>query len=169
MALRVRIIVVIGLVLVLAMALGTLVAGYEVRRALSAELAAGMGGARQTAIDAFEDLPQSDHPARDLHALVETFDGNRHVRATLLRADGQVAALSRAQGSLPLAPQWFRGLLQVRSTVMALPLPPTRFGPGRLVLEPTPDLDIGATWNEFLALARNLQQFAQTGIISKQQ
>jgi two-component system sensor histidine kinase UhpB len=165
MTLRVRIIVVIGLVMLLAMTLGTVVAGYEVRRALSAELEAGMGGARQTAIDAFEDLPQSDHPARDLHELVETFNGNRHVRAMLLRADGQVIALSHAQGSAAVAPAWFRDLLKVRASAIALPLPPTGFGPGRLVLTPTSDLDTGAFWNEFLALMGVLAATASAGLL----
>jgi two-component system, NarL family, sensor histidine kinase UhpB len=165
MALRLRIILVIGLVLMLAMALGTVVAGYEVRRALSAELSAGMGGARQTALDTFEDLPQSDHPARDLHELVETFDGNRHIRATLLNADGRRVALSRTQGNAAATPAWFRDMLRVDAFAMTLPLPATRFGPGRLVLTPMQDLDIDATWNEFLALTGVLVVTAGAGLL----
>ncbi|WP_343616215.1 HAMP domain-containing sensor histidine kinase [Novosphingobium sp.] len=165
MPLRLRIILVIGLVLLLAMTLGTLVAGYEVRRALSAELSAGMSGAHQTAVGAFEDLPQSDHPARDLRELVSTFDGNRHIRATLLGADGKVFAFSSTRQADTPPPGWFRALLKVTPSGMALPLPPTRFGAGRLVLTPTPDLDVSATWNEFLALMGVLVVTAMAGLL----
>jgi two-component system sensor histidine kinase UhpB len=165
MPLRLRIILVIGLVLLLAMTLGTLVAGYEVRRALSAELSAGMSGAHQTAVGAFEDLPQSDHPARDLRELVATFDGNRHIRATLLGADGKVFAFSSTRQADTPPPGWFRALLKVTPSGMALPLPPTRFGAGRLVLTPTPDLDVSATWNEFLALMGVLVVTAMAGLL----
>lgn len=165
MPLRVRIILVIGLVLLLAMTLGTLVAGYEVRRALAAELSAGMSGAHQTVADSFEDLPQSDHPARDLHELIETFDGNRHIHAALLGADGKVAATSHTLQSDPPPPGWFRALLKITPTAVSLPLPPTRFGPGQLVLTPTPDLDVSATWNEFLALMGVLVVTAMAGLL----
>src|SRR5258706_6083076 len=86
MSLRARVVALIGAVLLVSMLMGTLVAGYQAREALRAELAAGLGGARQTVNTAFEDLPHSGHPARHLHQLVATFDGHRHVRATLMTA-----------------------------------------------------------------------------------
>src|SRR5258708_25956436 len=64
MSLRARVVALIAGVLLISMAAGTLLAGYQARAALRAELMAGLGRARQTVSSAFEDLPNSDHPAR---------------------------------------------------------------------------------------------------------
>src|ERR1700756_3958604 len=111
MSLRARVVALIGSVLLFSVLMGTLVAGYEVRAALKAELAAGLGGARQTVASAFEDLPRSDHPARDVRQLVATFDGNRHVRAVLRAKDGRVVWLSHTQAPEQAPPSWFQHLL----------------------------------------------------------
>ena len=63
--------------LIVSLTLGTVVAGCRAKQALRAELGAGLTGAAQTVASAFEDLPNSDHPMRDLRQLVKTFDGNR--------------------------------------------------------------------------------------------
>jgi two-component system sensor histidine kinase UhpB len=164
MPLRLRVVLLIGLVLFASMTLGALVAGYQVRRALSAELAAGLSGARQTAASAFEDLPQSDHPARDLRQLVATFDGNRHVRATLIVGRHPVW-ISRSDSPSAAPPQWFRSLLRVTPASMTLPVPRTRAGTAALVLTATPDLDVRATWSEFLALMAVLVSTAVAGLL----
>jgi len=165
MPLRLRVVLLIGLVLLASMALGALVAGYQVRRALSAELTAGLSGARQTAASAFEDLPRSDHPARDLRQLVATFDGNRHVRAMLVAAGGHPVWISRSDRPSASPPQWFRRLLRVTPAVMTLEVPRTRAGPAALVFTATPDLDVRAAWSEFLALMAVLVSTAAAGLL----
>ena len=164
MPLRLRVVLLIGLVLLASMALGALVAGYQVRRVLGDELAAGLGGARQTALSAFEDLPQSDHPARDLRQLVATFDGNRHVRATLVGPGGRRGWTSRTDSSGVPPPQWFRHLLRLTPASITLEVPKTKAGPNALVLTPTPDLDVRAAWSEFLALVGVLVSTAAMGL-----
>ena len=86
MSLRIRVLVAIALVLLLGSVTGIGVAGWQAKQALREELAAALAGARQTVDSAFEDLPRSDHPAQDLRQLVATFDGNRHLAATLVDA-----------------------------------------------------------------------------------
>jgi two-component system sensor histidine kinase UhpB len=165
MPLRLRVVLLIGLVLLARMALGALVAGYQVRHVLSEELAAGLGGARQTAASAFEDLPQSDHPVRDLRQLVATFDGNRHVRATLVGPGGYPVWTSRTDSSGAPPPRWFRYLLGRVPAAIALQVPGTGAGPETLVLTPTPDLDVQAAWSEFLALMGVLVSTAAAGLL----
>ena len=165
MPLRLRVVLLIGLVLFASMALGALVAGYQVRRALSAELAAGLSGARQTAASAFEDLPHSDHPARDLRQLVATFDGNRHVRAMLIVPGGHPVWTSRSDNPAAAPPRWFRSLLRVTPASMTLPVPRTRAGNAALVLTATPELDVRAAWSEFLALIAVLVSTAAAGLL----
>ncbi len=165
MPLRLRVVLLIGLVLFASMVLGALVAGYQVRRALSAELTAGLSGARQTAASAFEDLPQSDHPARDLRQLVATFDGNRHVQATLVGPGGRPVWVSRSDRPATPPPRWFRSLLRVTPAALTLEVPATSAGRARLALTATPDLDVRAAWSEFLALAAVLVSTAAVGLL----
>lgn len=165
MSLRARVVALIGLVLLIAMLMGGLVAGYQVRQALTAELIAGLGGASQTVETAFEDLPHSDHPARDLRQLVATFNGNRHVRATLLDADGRRAWTSRFNASGAPAPRWFQRLLGAPPRPAMVPIPGTPAGFRAVVLTPTPELDVRTAWREFVGMVLALSGCAAAGLI----
>lgn len=169
MSLRLRVILLMALVLFSSMALGATVAGLQARRVLDAELAAGLIGARQTVESAYEDLPHSDHPLRDLRQLVATFDGNRHVQALLLirdrRGHNHVVFTSHTQEVGLPPPAWFAHLLALDPPDINLPVPPSRVGPAMLVLNPTPALDVRAAWSEFLALAGGLLSMAFLGLV----
>ncbi len=165
MSLRARVVALIGLVLLIAMLMGALVAGYQVRQALGAELAAGLGGARQTVNSAFEDLPHSDHPARDLRQLVATFNGNRHVRATLLAADGKPAWTSRLNASGDPAPLWFQRLLGSPPPTVIVPVPRIVTDFRAVALTPTPELDVRTAWREFVGVVLVLSSSAAAGLI----
>ena len=90
MSLRVRVLAAIALVLLLGAAAGGLLAGLQTGRTLRAELDAALVGGRQTVLSAYEDLPRSNHPARDMRQLLATFDGNRHLGAALVDGNGRV-------------------------------------------------------------------------------
>ena len=165
MSLRARVVALIGLVLLIAMLMGALVAGYQVRQALGAELAAGLGGARQTVETAFEDLPHSDHAARDLRQLVATFNGNRHVRATLLDARGRPAWTSRFNASGDPAPRWFQRLLGTPPRAIIVPVPGRMAGFRAVVLTPTPELDVRTAWREFVGVVLVLSGSAAAGLV----
>jgi two-component system sensor histidine kinase UhpB len=165
MSLRARVVVLIAGVLFVSIAIGTLLAGFEARSALRAELGAGLDGARQTVLSAFEDLPNSDHPARDLRQLVATFDGNRHVRATLELADGRPDVVSHAPKATPPAPSWFRRLLGPPPPPLTIALPPNVHGYRDVRLSPTPELDVAAAWNEFVGVVAVLGAGAATGLV----
>ena len=150
MSLRARVVALVGLVLVAGVLLGSALAGYEARRALQAELQAGMTGGVQTVLSAFEDLPRSDHAERDLHQLVATFDGNRHVRAELLAANGDVVLTSIREGGMRPSPSWFARLFgpPPSSKRIAAPVP----GGRQILLSPISDIDIGALWGELCSI-----------------
>jgi two-component system sensor histidine kinase UhpB len=150
MSLRVRVVVAIALVLLLGSVAGVGVAGWQAKRTLREELAAALAGARQTVDSAFEDLPRSDHPARDLRQLVATFDGNRHLAAALLDKHGAPVFASHAAPALP-APDWFRDLLGDSLPDAHIPAPVA--GQGTIVLRLLYANDVGALWREFVDLA----------------
>ena len=127
MSLRVRVVVAIALVLLFGSVVGTAVAGWQAKQALREELAAALAGGRQTVQSAFEDLPRSDHPARDLRQLIATFDGNRHVAATLIDPAARVRLSPRGPRRPQPAPAWFAGPAAhaAAPSAIAVPVPAT--------------------------------------------
>jgi two-component system sensor histidine kinase UhpB len=150
MSLRIRVVVAIALVLLLGSVAGVGLAGWQAKWALREELAAALAGARQTVASAYEDLPRSDHPARDLRQLVATFDGNLHLKASLVDAKGAVVFASRAAPASD-APGWFRDLLGDSLPDAHIPAPVP--GQGTIVLRLVFANDVGALWREFVDLA----------------
>lgn len=115
------------------------------RSDLAAELGAARIGGLQTVTSAFEDLPRSDHPQRDLQQLVATFDGNRHLRATLLDRSGAVRISSKPAMPRHAAPRWFAALVQPDLQTAAVRVPDSS---GDIVnLRPEPASDIAALWS----------------------
>ena len=149
MSQRFRVLAAIALVLLLGSVAGVGVAGWQAKRALREELAAALAGARQTVDSAFEDLPRSEHPARDLRQLVATFDGNRHLAAMLIDERGRPMFASRAAPPLP-APAWFRDLLGDALPDAHMPSPVA--GQGTIVVRLLFANDVGALWREFVDL-----------------
>src|SRR5579859_1626927 len=164
MSLRARVVALIAAVLAISMLMGTAVAGYEARKALQGELAAGLGGARQTVTSAFEDLPHSDHPDRDLRQLVATFDGNRHVRAGLLDLDGHLVLASHTAGPDRPPPPWFARLLGAAPPPEEIAVPATLAGFRAIVLAPTAQIDVATAWGEFIGIVAVLSASAALGL-----
>jgi two-component system sensor histidine kinase UhpB len=165
MSLRARVVTLIAGVLLISILMGTLVAGYAARQALSGELAAGLGGARQTVASAFEDLPHSDHPARDLRQLIATFDGNRHVRASLLDAQGRAVLASHTLAPDRPAPPWFARLLGATPPAAEIAVPGAAGGFRAIVLTPTAGIDVSAAWREFVGIVAVLLGSAAIGLV----
>jgi two-component system sensor histidine kinase UhpB len=149
MSLRLRVVAAIALVLLTASVVGTALAGWQARLVLREELVAALAGGRQTLTGALETLETSRNPGLALNGLVEAFNGNRHLVATLIAADGRPAAISRP---LPVraAPDWFSALFRPDVGVVSLPV----LAPGfrRLVLTPVFANDVAGIWAEFIAL-----------------
>jgi two-component system sensor histidine kinase UhpB len=171
MSLRLRIVALIGLVLLVSVMLGAVVAGYDAKQTLRDELQSALTGGDQTVRRAFEDLPRADHAARDLRQLVATFDENRHVRAVLVDAVGREVAASRVYRPAQPAPSWFISLLgqTPRRIELRLPviLPPTATGPAAsaIRLEPIVSLDAAALWREFSGVVTIQAGAAATGLV----
>jgi two-component system sensor histidine kinase UhpB len=149
MSLRVRVVVAIAVLLLTASIVGTALAGWQANQVLREELVAALAGGRQTVAGAYGSLVRSDDPARDLGRLIGAFDGNRHLRATLLDAKGHLQRASRPIPAQP-APAWFAALFHPDVQSLTLPVPsPTG---GRIVLSPLAANDVSAIWAEFIDL-----------------
>jgi two-component system sensor histidine kinase UhpB len=150
MSLRFRVVLAIVLVLLAGSAAGIALAGWQARIALREELSAALVSGRQSAARALGGVDRSAPPgAVDLTGLARAFDGDRHLRVVVRRADGSAAAASRPLVG-PRAPAWFARLFDTEAgSPVAIPAP----GEGTLLLEPMPGADTGAIWREFVDLA----------------
>jgi two-component system sensor histidine kinase UhpB len=144
MSLRLRVLVAIALVVALGAMSGGAFAGWLARQTLHDELTAAMTGGGQTVARALEALPGADAQG-DLVRLTRTFDGNRHVIATLRSGDGAVVEVSRPPPATHPAPHWFAMLLDPGLT-------PARFAAPAgtsVVLAPAPQNDVADAWLQF--------------------
>ncbi|HEX4739936.1 MAG TPA: histidine kinase [Caulobacteraceae bacterium] len=149
MSLRLRVVAAVVLLLLTGSVVGVALAGWQARQVLREELVAAVAGGRLTAIGAFQSLPRSDDPARDLARLVASFDGGRHLEARLVADDGTAVATSQPIPVRP-APSWFAALFDpdLASARLTVPAPGYR----ALVLMPVAANDVAALWSEFLDL-----------------
>src|SRR5579859_2247852 len=94
MSLRLRIVAAIVLVLALGSGLGLALAGWQARQWLRGELESAQDSAELAVARDFSSLPKAAQPDHELDALIATFDGDRHLKARLLAADGRELAAS---------------------------------------------------------------------------
>lgn len=144
MSLRGRVLALVGLVLLVSLSIYTVIAWNGARQDLAAEMQAACKGGAQTIRSAFEDLPRSDHWARDLRQLVATFDGNRHIRAVVLDQLGRTRLASTPALPSRAAPGWFSAALVSPSEPAIIVNPKSE--DAVLTLQPEPASDIAALW-----------------------
>jgi two-component system, NarL family, sensor histidine kinase UhpB len=153
--LRLRLIVSIGVALLASLALGAALtfwhAGYKVQTEVQAAIAVGAHVA-QSAID---DSEQQGTNRRDrITQLIGEFDGDRHLRASLLDRDNLVLLASTPEPPTDAAPAWFQKLLggEPRKVQVSLPV---EFGNyGSVVLATDASNELAEAWDDTgLALA----------------
>ena len=91
MPLRVRLIALIGLVLLASLAGGSVLVGWHAASSVRTELRAALDVGANTIRNGLGELVRTNDRADELRHLVGTFNGNRHVRATLLDRTGSAA------------------------------------------------------------------------------
>lgn len=151
MSLRGRVIALVALMLVLSVSIYVAISWNGARSDLAAELSAARLGGLQTVRSAFEDLPQSDHSQRDLRQLVATFDGNRHLSATILDRSGHVRIASKVAMPQQSAPGWFAASLRPDLQPVTIKVPDE--SGDVLNLRPEPSSDTAALWSASLNAA----------------
>jgi two-component system sensor histidine kinase UhpB len=148
MPLRVRLIVLVGLVLLLCLGAGSVLVAWHAASSVQTELRAALDVGANTIHNGFDDLAGSDDRAKELRHLVATFNGNRHVHATLLDAQGRPAATSRLFAPTQRVPDWFLRLIADAPTPVRLAVPAVFDDGGAIVLQADPTNEIGEVWTQ---------------------
>src|ERR1700722_8701019 len=147
MSLRLRIVAAVVLVLVFGSGFGLALAGQHARHWLRDEMTSAEESGRLETVRAVAEMPLSDHPDRQLVPLIADFDGNRHLQAWLITAQGEVLATSQPAPAAP-PPDWFYYLLHQDVAPAKLAVP----GGGAIELWPVYSNDMQAVWAELLDL-----------------
>jgi two-component system, NarL family, sensor histidine kinase UhpB len=148
MSLRLRLIALVGLVLAVSLAAGSVLVGWHEANSVRTELHAALDVGIKTVRNGIDRLVHVDDPASEARRLVATFNGNRHVRATLLDAQGRQAATSDLFVPTQSVPDWFLRLIGGQPAAVSLPIRPGLDGGSVIVLRTDPTNEIGEVWSE---------------------
>jgi two-component system sensor histidine kinase UhpB len=147
-SLRLRLIVSIALVLVLILVLGSALVYWHAGHEVEVELRAAIEVGAHTIHNAVDDVEEAATPLRHLELLIADFDGDRHLRASLIGLDNRILYRSTPLPPADPAPEWFYRLLVARSVTAAieLPAPFSRFG--TIMLETDARNEISEVWGD---------------------
>ncbi len=148
MPLRLRLIASIGLVLLASLACGSVLVGWHAASSVRTELRAALDVGANTIRNGLAEFVRSGDHADELRHLVGTFNGNRHVRATLLDARDQPLAASVLFVPTQPVPGWFRRLIGGEPGAVRLAVAPADGGGSAIVLQADPINEIGEVWAE---------------------
>ncbi len=165
MPLRVRLIALVGLVLLLCLGGGSVLVAWHAASSVQTELRAALHVGANTIHNGFDDMAGSDDRAKELRRLIATFNGNRHVRATLMDAGGRPAATSRLFAPTQRVPNWFLRLIAGAPITIRLPVPAAVDDGSAIVLQADPTNEIGEVWMQSRDAVLVLAGFAVLSVL----
>ncbi len=151
MSLRTRLIASIMLVLLVSLGVGGLSAGWTAARSVRNEMQAALGVGEQAVQHGLDDLPGSHDQLADLTRLVQAFNGDRHLRATLVDAAGRTLVASALPRPAQPAPGWFVHLVAPALPARQMPVETgleTGVERSVVVLEAEPLNEAGEVWTQ---------------------
>jgi two-component system sensor histidine kinase UhpB len=112
------------------------------------EMRAAMVVGERLARNAIEEAAASTDPDLKLRRIVTEFDGDRHLRASLVDREGRVLASSKLAQPPDEVPEWLDRLLAGRPRLTRLSLPSSLQAHAGIELEADPHNEIAEAWEE---------------------
>jgi two-component system sensor histidine kinase UhpB len=148
MSLKHRLLGAIALVLLAALLAGSVLTWLGAQRKVAQEIDAAMSVSRATVERAMTAISRSFRPEQHLASIVSVFDGDRHVRASLVTPRGDVLLSSRRPDLPNAVPAWFAGLFAGERQTVTMAPPGGLDAFGSIVLEADPLSEIDAIWGD---------------------
>lgn len=147
MSLRRRLIALILLILPLSLLFGGVLTYWHALAKVETEMAAAVALGESTARDVIAALPKSADAQEQVVRLVHSFDGERHVRVSLLDKTGKEILASQVAPPTRPAPSWLQRVLTGPAHTSSLSLPPDG-AQGTLRIAADPLNEIGEVWED---------------------
>lgn len=121
---------------------------------IETEMQAAIAVGSRIARNAVDDWEEATDPARRLALLVADFEGDRHLRATLIGPDGREVRSSQVARAENPAPSWLVSLLAAPPKRLVVDLPDVFDRFGRVELQTDPRNEVAEVWsNVWLTLS----------------
>lgn len=159
MSVSLRLFATIALIFLLSSAGGALIGYYDARQRIDTELNAAMVVGQASAERAVTALSRSFRPASHLTEFVSLFDGDRHLRASLIGPNEHVIFQSTPLPSERAVPGWFGTLLEPTPRMMQFALPGELTDFASLRLQTVAANEIEEIWGSALLAALTLLLF----------
>ncbi len=159
MSLRARLMLWIATVLVATLIFGGVLVYWHAIRKVDTEMHAAIEVGRNTVHNVIDDVVETLTPERQLRLLVADFDGDRHLRATLLGSDGSLVSHSTPLTPVDAPPAWFHDLLAraPESETIKLPAPFDQYG--SIELQSDSHNEIAEVWSDVVLTLTVLATF----------
>ncbi|WP_083567733.1 ATP-binding protein [Hyphomicrobium sp. CS1GBMeth3] len=140
----------IAIVLLLSLLLSALLTYWQAATKVETEVGAALSLAEKTVRKVVQEVAHDDDPRLALVRLVRVFDGNRHVRASLVEPEPIGARISSFSAPGEDLPEWFYNLIARPPTVIRIPLPEGIKSYGLIELEAEQRGEVGEVWDDFV-------------------
>jgi two-component system, NarL family, sensor histidine kinase UhpB len=147
LSLRSRLLFSIFGTLLLSLAAGAAFTYWHAVKKIETEMQAAIAVGGRFAHNAVDHAEEPIKPQRRLRLLVADFDGDRHLRASLI-VDGKVVGTSDLAKPESPAPAWFYRLLAGPPKVLDVALPPVFAGYGSVVLQTDANNEVAEVWSD---------------------
>ncbi len=156
MTLRRKLIMSVAAGVVLTFLLGAVLFYFHANDKIDTEMQAAIAVGSGIAANAVDNREDAASIANRLELMVKDFDGDRHLQAMVIGADGKVHLRSNLARPAEELPEWFYRLFskQSRRTIVVLPDQFSAFG--RFELEANPRNEIGEVWEDMVNTLRIL-------------
>jgi two-component system sensor histidine kinase UhpB len=148
LSLRLRLVASITFVLLVTLAAGSALIYRHAVDKVETEMRAAIAVGSRIAQNAADDAEEVRNPRRRLELLVADFNGDRHLKASLIDANGLLVMVSTVAPPRDDVPQLLLWLLAGKQQKVPVALPAVFDGYGSIVLETTSTNEIGEVWED---------------------
>ena len=145
MSLRHRLLALIVVLLAASLLVGSVLTYWHGLQKIELEMSSAISVGENAVRDAVVPLVNRPIPAEQLQRIISSFDGDRHVRASLLTSDGNVRLQSHVKMPADPAPHWLFWLLTGKEQTASLELPN---GEGRIQLRADTLNEVTEVWDD---------------------
>jgi two-component system, NarL family, sensor histidine kinase UhpB len=164
MTLRLQLVIRIASVLITSLGLSCVAIYWHAVRKIEIEMQATLMVGEHTVNNAVADLSESVNPPHSLRVIVAGFDGDRHLRASLMAPNNVAVTTSKLFIASNHAPEWFHRVLATPALTARIGLP-GRFAPlGTILLEADSQNEVDETWNDAILSLTLLAAFSSLAL-----